>query len=189
MKRTIQLVGGPLHGESREVEDSRSHYNVSDVAAGGVITALAGEGSPHSRSGPMLTYARRRDGRYWLEVQAPSVVQPVAGFTFRWYDEGRDGMLLCEVEAPKSDWGHAQVDVSISEELLADSPALASAGGVLGLVIESIRQRERRVARRVDLEDVLAFASSIEAGDEVSMGNRRILAAWLRLYVEQRSRG
>ncbi len=184
--RTIRFVGGPLHGESREVDDSREHYTIPPAAARALGQALAGTISEAVDGGEDLIYVRRRDGRYWLKVANPEgIEEDVPGFTSRWYDAG-DGMKLCEVDAPENDWGHARVDVSISEGLLADPDAFRSAGGVMALVIDNIRHHERRIARRVSDAEIHSVAAAIEVGVKVSRGNRRIVAAWLWLYVEKR---
>lgn len=184
--RTIRFVGGPLHGESRDVDDSRSRFAVPLLAAGALKHALAGTEAASPAGADDLVYVRRGDGRYWLEVDTPAgIEEDVPGFKSRWYDTG-EGLLLCEVDAPHSDWGHAQADVSISEELLSDPVEFRKAGGVMAFVIENIRHRERRIARRVSATDVLSVAAGIEVGEEIRRGNRRIVAAWLRLYLEER---
>jgi len=190
-KRLVHFVGGPLHGESREVPDGKDQYTITRAAAGALGAAIRGEEGP-SEPAPTedLTYIRRRDGRYYLEIGTPDGVKdPPKNFSARWFDSG-DGMVLLEFHGPESDWGHPWEDMTILPEFLADLVANQNGAVFYELSIKGLEDREREMVRHLDPEAIEQLAVSILGGTAKakSLGNRRLVAAMLREYNLSRSR-
>ena len=187
--RVVRFVGGPLDGESREVPDGRDRYEVSPASAEALGRAMRGEEGDSVAALPTkaLVYVRLKDGRYYLSIEQPATVADMpTGFEAEWFDAG-DDMLLAEIHGPVSDWGHAYAQVRASIDFLADRKATMDGRFVFNEALSIIERKERKAARRMKAEDLLALAASIESGTKKakSLGNRRIIAAILREYSDR----
>ena len=186
--RTVRFVGGPLHGESRPVNNAKDEYQVGFSAATALATAMGEEPSAPPQQAE-LVYARRKDGRYYLRAEAPAGFENVPErFTFDWFDVS-GGVLLLEIGGPVSAIGHVTVDLRLSPQFLAD-PARMEEGAPLLLIMarDSFDVREQEAIQNLSPDVVRTLADALEAGTPASMelGNRRVAALILRAWVEHR---
>ena len=186
--RIVRFVGGPLHGESRTVDNAKPEYRVGFLAATALATAMRGIGEATAPPGQEeLVYVRRKDGRYYLRAEVPAGFEDVPeGFTFDWF-EGGDGMLLLEVSGPPSDVGHATTDLWLTVEFVTD-PAIIEKGAAF--LLEEARQaldnHQREAIHNLSWASVHSLADALEAGTSVSLeqGNRRVAAGILRMWAD-----
>ena len=184
--KTIRFVGGPLHGESRSVEDSRSKYLISEAAALAVGAELRGEEADPTPDDERLEYTRRHDGRYYLEVDQPAEVKPFPeGFEAKWFDVG-EHMLLVEVHAPPSAYGHAFGEVRVARDFVLDAVATEDGLFIFKDALAIIELRERDLIRSFLADTLDDLAVSVSDGTELAkgQGNRRLIAAVLRDYAD-----
>ncbi len=185
--RTVRFVGGPLHGESRTVNNAKAEYRVDFSVATALAIAMGEQEASAPPERAQLVYVRRKDGRYYLRAEAPDGFEDVPeGFTFDWFD-AHGGCLLLEISGPPSEIGHAWTELTISQELLAD-PAIIKLGAafLLERAQESLEGHQRRAVRDLSPDSVYLLAGSLEAGTSASksLGNRRLVATILREWAE-----
>jgi hypothetical protein len=182
--RLVRFVGGPLHGESREIENAGDSFPVTGAAATALRKELSGEDPfPEIDSDASLTYTRLRGGEYYLEIPEPEGIESLpSGFVSEWCDAGPDRFLL-KVTGPDTGWGSGSTEVIINSIELLKQIRESEPVEAFSVAVRNIERQEARMARSMAREDVSLLANRVGRGGELTAGNLRLISAMLHEFA------
>lgn len=183
--RLVRFVGGPLHGESREVPAGRDEFQISREAAFALKGELEGGEMPEGLDPEeLLVYSQRKDGRYYLRIERPEEVPyPPDGFFYLFFDCGGEE-VIAELHGPSSAWGSPRGEFQVSREVLANPHDSEDGKLVFRRTIRMVEDQEAKIARgQLTGRAIMDLAMALRRGEELDLASRRLAAAALRVFA------